>query len=91
MILVPFFKIPHGDRLAKNVKKRHIPVILRSTIKLMFLILIGDAKDFSLRWSKWPHDHLVLYSATSKNCPIILHPQMVGVAMGAVVYQIAQQ
>ena len=31
MILVTFFKIPHRDRLAKNVKSRCVQVILRST------------------------------------------------------------
>ena len=32
MILVPFFQIPHGDRLAKNVKSRCVQVIPRSTV-----------------------------------------------------------
>ena len=31
MILVPFFEIPYGDRLAKNVQKRYVQVIPRST------------------------------------------------------------
>ena len=30
MILVPFFEIPHGDRLAKNVKSLCVQVIPRS-------------------------------------------------------------
>ena len=30
MILVPFFEIPHGDRLDKNVKSRCVQVIPRS-------------------------------------------------------------
>ena len=33
MILVPFFKIPHRDRLAKNVKSRCVQIIPRSTVK----------------------------------------------------------
>ena len=31
MVLLPFFEIPYGDRLAKNVKKRYVQVIPRST------------------------------------------------------------
>ena len=31
MILVPFFEIPHRDRLAKNVKSLCVQVIPRST------------------------------------------------------------
>ena len=34
MILVPFFEIPYEDRLAKNVKKRYVQVLLRSTDKV---------------------------------------------------------
>ena len=30
MILVPYSKIPHRDRLAKNVKSRCVQIILRS-------------------------------------------------------------
>ena len=30
MILLPFLKIPHGDRLVKNVKGRCVQVISRS-------------------------------------------------------------
>ena len=33
MILLSFFEIPYGDRLAKNVKKRYVQVIPRSTLK----------------------------------------------------------
>ena len=33
IILLPFFEIPHGDRLTKNVKKHHVQVIPRSTSK----------------------------------------------------------
>ena len=32
MVLLPFFEIPYRDRLAKNVKKRYVQVIPRSTI-----------------------------------------------------------
>ena len=30
MVSLPFFEIPYGDRLAKNVKKRYVQVIPRS-------------------------------------------------------------
>ena len=39
MILVPFFEIPEGDRLAKNVWKLHVQVIPRSTINVSLTIL----------------------------------------------------
>ena len=32
MILVPFFEIPYGDRLAKNVNSQCVQVIPRSTV-----------------------------------------------------------
>ena len=35
MILLPFFDIPHGDRLAKNVKSRCVQVLSRSTAKFI--------------------------------------------------------
>ena len=41
IILVPFFEIPYGDRLAKNVKKLHVRVIPRSTNKDTKMILIS--------------------------------------------------
>ena len=31
MIFLPFFEIPHGDRLAKNIKSLCVQVISRST------------------------------------------------------------
>ena len=31
MILVQFFEIPYGDKLAKNVKSQYVQVIPRST------------------------------------------------------------
>ena len=31
MVLLPFFEIPYGDRLAKNVQKQYVQVIPRST------------------------------------------------------------
>ena len=31
MVLLPFFKIPYGDRLAKNVRKQYVQIIPRST------------------------------------------------------------
>ena len=34
MTLVLFFEIPYGDRLAKNVKRQYVQVILRSTPEL---------------------------------------------------------
>ena len=36
MLLLPFFEIPYGDRLAKNVKKQYVQVIPRSTYDLSF-------------------------------------------------------
>ena len=32
MILIPFFEIPYGKRLAKNVKSQYVQVIPKSTI-----------------------------------------------------------
>ena len=31
MLLLSFFEIPNGEKLAKNVQKRYVQVILRST------------------------------------------------------------
>ena len=36
MILIPFFEIPHRDRLAKYVKSRCVQIIPRSTGKIRF-------------------------------------------------------
>jgi len=33
MLLLSIFEIPNGERLAKNVWKRYVPVILRSTFE----------------------------------------------------------
>ena len=40
MILVPFFEIPHGDRLAKNVLKLCVQVIPRSTTYPRYLFFL---------------------------------------------------
>ena len=51
MILVPFLKTPHGDRLAKNVKSRCVQVIPRSTYspKQLEKWNIYDEKRFILK------------------------------------------
>ena len=38
MVLLPFFEIPYGNRLAKNVRKQYVQVVPRSTISHTFLI-----------------------------------------------------
>ena len=38
MILVPFFEIPHRDRLAKNVKSRCVQIIPRFTTKVVHTV-----------------------------------------------------
>ena len=37
-MLLPFFEIPYGDRLAKNVKKRYVQVIPRSTVSFTSIL-----------------------------------------------------
>ena len=50
MVLLLFFEIPHGDRLAKNVKKQYVQVIPRSMLKPNPKVSIGalGLKPFSL-------------------------------------------
>ena len=40
MMLVPFFEIPYGDRLAKNVKSRCFQIIPRSKVTIMHIKFI---------------------------------------------------
>ena len=48
MLLLSFFEIPYGDRLAKNVQKRYVQVILRSTdYETKTLPLDQQVKNFS--------------------------------------------
>ena len=49
MVLLPFFEIPYGDRLAKNVKKRYVQVIPRSTSRSMILAL--EFEVFKLKFT----------------------------------------
>ena len=37
MMLVPFFEIPYGNRLAKNVNSQYVQVIPRSTTTYAFI------------------------------------------------------
>ena len=45
MVLVPFFEIPHEDRLAKIVKKLHVQVIPRTTIYYVFKTCFSISKS----------------------------------------------
>ena len=59
MILVPFFEIPHMDRLAKNVKSRCVQIIPRSApkqrkniIKRLELDRNADTQDKKIKYEK---------------------------------------
>ena len=48
MLLLSFFEIPYGDRIAKNVQKRYVQVIPRSTdYETKTLPLDQQVKNFS--------------------------------------------
>ena len=32
MLLLPFFEIPYGEKVSKNVKKQYVQVLPRSTV-----------------------------------------------------------
>ena len=57
MVLLPFFEIPYGDRLAKNVKKQYVQVIPRSTSYVVDFIVLQNIKYYVLycnsnKWDK---------------------------------------
>ena len=38
MLLLPFFEIPYGEKVAKNVKKQYVQVLPRSTHSAMYFL-----------------------------------------------------
>ena len=55
MILVPFFQIPHGDRLAKNIKSLCVQEIPRSTHRSFNLVFLSLRSVAQASWDLFCH------------------------------------
>ena len=73
MILVSFFKIPHGDRLAKNIKSRCVQVLPRSATERSSSIIVfvhGEEKEIKIIknqeiWKKKEQNPLRFYISSA--------------------------
>ena len=64
MILLPFFEIPYGDRLAKNVKSRCVQIIPSSTV---YLEMFKTVFDYFFVWNPIINSIFVLRSIPIAN------------------------